>query len=254
MSHPPLSTAQNLSPHRNIRHGFFGRQGGVSQGLYDSLNLGLGSEDDPRDIRENRARVQETMQATDLLTCFQVHSSDVVTVTEPWTTRPKADAMVTRVSGLALCILTADCVPILFADPEAGIIGAAHAGWKGALSGIAESTVAAMQELGAEPARICAAIGPAIQQNSYEVGPEFYQQWVGAKPWSEGYFEVGTGDRLHFDLTGCVAHSLRESGLGSVETIAHDTCALDTQYFSNRRRTHQNQADYGRNGSVIVLA
>jgi len=254
MSAPPRAQAQNLTGLEQIRHGFFGRKGGVSTGIYESLNIGQGSEDEAQAIRDNRALIRETMQAEKLLSCFQVHSAKVVTVTEPWRTRPQADAMVTTEPGLALCILSADCVPILFADQDAGVIGAAHAGWKGALAGVGEATIEAMEALGAARENIRAAIGPAIQQASYEVGPEFRDTFVGEHEWTDRLFKAGRDDRSHFDLTGFVQTMLSREGVGSVENLGHDTCAMEADYFSNRRRNHRGETDYGRNGSVIVLA
>jgi len=250
---PPFSTTPALSALDGIRHGFFGRQGGVSTGLYDSLNIGQGSDDEAQAIRDNRDLIRDAMEAEKLLSCFQVHSAKVVTVTEPWHTRPQADAMVTQVPGLALCILSADCVPVLFADPAAKVIGAAHAGWKGALGGVCEATVEAMEALGAERGQIVAAIGPAIQQDSYEVGPEFRDTFVGEHEWTDRLFRAGCEDRSHFDLTGYVETVLRREGVNMVENLGHDTCAMAEDYFSNRRRNHRGEPDYGRNGSVIVL-
>jgi len=253
MSTPPFTTVSGLSALDGIRHGFFGRQGGVSTGLYESLNIGQGSDDDAQAIRDNRDLIRDAMAAEKLLSCFQVHSAKVVTVTEPWHTRPQADAMVTDVSGLALCILSADCVPVLFADADARIIGAAHAGWKGALSGVCEATVEAMEAQGAARDNIVAGIGPAIQQASYEVGPEFRDTFVGEHEWTDRLFKAGREDRSHFDLTGYVETVLRREGLKSVDNLGHDTCAMEGDYFSNRRRNHRGEEDYGRNGSVIVL-
>lgn len=250
---PPFSTTPALSALDGIRHGFFGRQGGVSTGLYDSLNIGQGSDDEAQAIRDNRDLIRDAMEAEKLLSCFQVHSAKVVTVTEPWHTRPQADAMVTQVPGLALCILSADCVPVLFADPAAKVIGAAHAGWKGALGGVCEATVEAMEALGAERGQIVAAIGPAIQQDSYEVGPEFRDTFVGEHEWTDRLFRAGCEDRSHFDLTGYVETVLRREGVNMVDNLGHDTCAMAEDYFSNRRRNHRGEPDYGRNGSVIVL-
>ena len=210
-----------------------------------------------RDVKrycDNRERIRDAMGAEKLLSCFQVHSAKVVTVTEPWRTRPQADAMVTKVPGLALCILSADCVPVLFADAEAGVIGAAHAGWKGALAGVCEATIEAMVELGASRERISAAIGPAIQQASYEVGPEFRDTFVGEQEWTDRLFTAGREDRSHFDLTGYVQEVLQREGLAGIDNIGHDTCAMEADYFSNRRRNQRGEADYGRNGSVIMLA
>lgn len=250
---PPHALAHNLSTLEGIRHGFFGRKGGVSTGLYESLNIGQGSEDDVQAIRDNRELIRNALGAEKLLSCFQVHSVKVVTVTEPWQTRPQADAIVTDRSGLALCILSADCVPVLFADETAKVIGAAHAGWKGALGGVCEATIDAMEAIGANRENIQAAIGPAIQQESYEVGPEFRDTFVGEHEWTDRLFKAGRDDRSHFDLTGYVQAVLLREGLSSVDNLGHDTCALEDDYFSNRRRNHRGEDDYGRNGSVIML-
>ena len=254
MTAPPHVIGQDLSKLAGIQHGFFGRKGGVSTGLYDSLNIGQGSDDDVQAIRDNRDRIRDAMGAEKLLSCFQVHSAKVVEVTEPWRTRPQADGMVTKVPGLALCILSADCVPVLFADSEARVIGAAHAGWKGAIAGICEATLSAMEGLGAERSRIHAAIGPAIQQPSYEVGPEFRDTFVGEQEWTDRLFKAGREDRSHFDLIGFVRAVLKREGIGAIDNIGHDTCAMEDDYFSNRRRNHRGEADYGRNGSVIMLS
>lgn len=249
----PHVLGDTLSTLPGIKHGFFGRKGGVSTGLYESLNIGQGSDDEVQAIRDNRDRIRDAIGADKLLSCFQVHSAKVVDVTEPWRTRPQADGMVTKVPGLALCILSADCVPVLFADAEARVIGAAHAGWKGAIAGICEATLAAMEALGAARGRIIASIGPAIQQDSYEVGPEFRDTFVGEQEWTDRLFKAGRDDRSHFDLTGYVEAVLQREGISAVDNIGHDTCAMDADYFSNRRRNHRGEADYGRNGSVIML-
>lgn len=253
---PPSTTAPSLAHMQGLSHGFFGAQGGVSEGLYASLNAGAGSDDAPAAVAENRARIAAAIGAQDpahLLSCYQHHSADALLVQAPFTDRPKGDAMVTRVPGLALAIMTADCVPILFADAEAGVIGAAHSGWKGALGGISEATIEAMENIGADAGRITAAIGPCIAQASYEVGPDFRDTFLAASDWSERFFRPGKGDRLHFDLPGFVHARLVRVGLGRIDMIAHDTCALADQYFSNRRRNHQGLPDYGRNASVIML-
>ncbi len=255
-------TTHHLSTLPGIAHGFFGRRGGVSTGLYDSLNIGAGSGDDARAIRTNRERLSNAIGARHLLSCFQIHSSKVVRVTKPWTTRPQADGMVTDQPGIALCILTADCVPILFADASAGVIGAAHAGWKGAIGGVAEATIEAMEALGAERSNITAAIGPAIQQASYEVGAEFRETFVNADQANAKFFTCdpsqseaarGSNQKPHFDLTGYVQRALLAEGIGAVDNLGHDTCAMEEAYFSNRRRNHRGEPDYGRNGSVIML-
>ena len=253
MTAPPHALSSKLSDISGVKHGFFGRKGGVSTGIYESLNIGKGSDDDARNIRDNRDRIRNALGAEKLLSCFQVHSAKVVTVTEPWHTRPQADAMVTKVPGLALCVLSADCVPVLFADAEAGIIGAAHAGWKGAIAGVCEATLDAMESIGASRENITAAIGPAIQQASYEVGPEFRDTFVGDQEWTDRLFVAGKDDRSHFDLTGYVEAVLSEQGIAAIDNLGLDTCALEDDYFSNRRRNHRGEPDYGRNGSVIVL-
>ncbi|MEO1323322.1 MAG: peptidoglycan editing factor PgeF [Pseudomonadota bacterium] len=250
---PPRVESEGLSVLDGVAHGFFGRKGGVSTGLYESLNIGQGSDDDVQAIRDNRERIRDAIGAEKLLSCFQVHSAKVVTVTAPWHSRPQADAMVTKVPGWALCILSADCVPVLFADAEAGVVGAAHAGWKGAIAGVCEATIEAMVELGAARDRVVAAIGPAIQQVSYEVGPEFRDTFVGEQEWTDRLFKAGREDRSHFDLTGYVHEVLQREGLGGIDHIGHDTCAMEADYFSNRRRNQRGEADYGRNGSVIML-
>ncbi|MCI4646165.1 MAG: peptidoglycan editing factor PgeF [Hyphomonadaceae bacterium] len=252
MSPPPFQTAAILQGQPGLAHGFFGRAGGVSTGIYASLNVGIGSGDDAGLVEENRGRVRGALGLASMVSCYQVHRRDVVEVTAPWAKRPEADAMVTCAPGIGLCILTADCVPVLFADIEAGVIGAAHAGWKGALAGVCASTVSAMEDLGARADRIKAAIGPAIQQTSYEVGPEFRARFLAENPGNSAWFVPGTGDRWQFDLTGYVRAQLVDLGLAQVACLPHDTCA-DPAWFSNRRRTHAGEPDYGRNASVIGL-
>ncbi|PWR20007.1 peptidoglycan editing factor PgeF [Zavarzinia compransoris] len=254
MTQPPRHSADALA---GLSHGFFGRRGGVSEGLYTSLNCGLGSGDARPAVIENRDRVGAAVGARQLLSLHQVHSADVVTVEAPWApgAGPKADAMVTRERGLGLGILTADCAPILFADREAGVIGAAHAGWKGALTGIAEATVAAMVALGAARERIAAAIGPCIGQKSYEVGPEFEARFLEADgPGAARFFARATPDsRPHFDLAGYVAARLARAGLGLVEVSGLDTAGDAGQFFSFRRTTLAGEGDYGRELAAIVL-
>lgn len=253
MDTPPFSQGHKLSTVAGIEHGFFGRRGGVSDGLYESLNIGEGSDDRVESVKANREILRKALGAEHLMSCYQIHSPNVVTVTKPWTQRPQADAMVTNIPQIALCILTADCVPILFCDETAGVIGAAHAGWKGALSGVVENTITAMENLGADRDRVTAAIGPAIQQDSYEVGPEFRDTWVGEKEWTDRLFKAGRDDRSYFNLTGYVQTTLLSEGLSGVDNLGHDTCAMEDIYFSNRRRNHRGESDYGRNGSVITL-
>jgi len=254
--HPPCHTAPSLAALPGVEHGFFGRPGGVSTGLYASLNTGPGSDDDPRAVGENRRRVAERfgLPADRLLSPYQVHGANVVAVRGPWAAeRPQADALVATGPEVALSVLTADCAPILLADAEARVVGAAHAGWKGLLAGVLEAVVARMCEVGARPERLRAAIGPAIAQASYEVGPEFQARFWRDDPASAGFFAPGLGDRLQFDLPGACARRLGALGLASVETLWLDTCALEDDFFSNRRALQRGEADYGRNVSVIRL-
>jgi hypothetical protein len=237
-----------------IAHGFFGRTGGVSTGIYESLNCGPGSGDDPAAVAENRRRVRETLGVATLNTLHQIHSSAVVTATEPWQQGPQADAMVTTMPGIALGILTADCAPVLFADAQARVIGAAHAGWKGALGGVLEATLAAMEALGAQRARIAAAIGPCIAQASYEVGPEFRAQFVAADAANARFFVPSDRAGHHrFDLEGFVADRLARAGVDKIEALAACTYGRAADFFSFRRATHRNEPDYGREISAIVL-
>lgn len=242
-----------------IRHGFFTREGGVSEGLYASLNCGLGSGDDAAKVTENRRRTMAALGlgVERLATCHQMHSPTVVMVDAPWprAARPRADAMVTTRRGVALGILTADCAPVLFADPAAGVIGAAHAGWRGALSGVLEATVAAMTELGATPARLRAGIGPCIAQPSYEVGPEFPAPFVAADPDSADFFRpAARAGHFLFDLAGFAARRLKRLGLGRVELSGGDTAAEGERFFSYRRSCLRREPDYGRALSAICLA
>lgn len=239
-----------------IRHGFFTRTGGVSQGIYASANSGPGSDDDPAAVAENRARVAQALAVApdNLLTCHQIHSPDVVTVTEPFADRPRADALVTRAPGLVLGVLTADCAPVLFADAQAGVIGAAHAGWKGALGGVLANTVAAMAALGADPARIVAVVGPCIAQPSYEVGTDFRARFVEADPTHGAFFLPGVADdKCQFDLPGFVCAQLTQAGVGRVAAVGRDTYAEAADFFSYRRTCHAGEPDYGRQISAIVL-
>ncbi|WP_343716610.1 peptidoglycan editing factor PgeF [Inquilinus sp.] len=240
-----------------LSYGFFPRTGGVSEGIFASRNCGFGSGDRRDAVAENRDRCRRELgPAEALLTVHQVHSPDVATVTAPWTpeTAPRADAMVTDRPGLALGILTADCAPILFADAEAGVVGAAHAGWKGALGGVTDATVAAMRALGAVPERIAAVIGPCIGPDSYEVGPEFRDRFLAEDPDSAGFFRIpGAGARPHFDLPGYVAARLRRAGLRQVTVTGLDTLADENRFFSYRRTTLRKEPDYGRQISAILL-
>jgi YfiH family protein len=256
MTEAPAARSPLLSGLAGVKHGFFGRQGGVSAGIYDSLNCGPGSNDAPDAVRENRARVAETLGAAHLLSLYQVHGIEVITVSEAWengASRPRCDAMVTDRPGLALGTLAADCGPILFADSEAGVIGAAHAGWKGALGGVAEATVAAMEKLGAQRARIRAALGPTIAQTSYEVGPEFPAPFLAEHRENARFFAAGAKPGKHmFDLPGYIVARLVRMGIAA-EWIGRDTCAERDVYFSYRRTTLAGGGDYGRNVSAIVL-
>jgi YfiH family protein len=253
-----MISAAALAAAPGIRHAFLTRQGGVSSGLFSSLNCGYGSGDDNANVRANRERAADAIDlgADDLATLYQVHSADVVEVSAPWSLeeRPKADALVARTPGLGLGILTADCVPVLFADPQAGVVGAAHAGWKGALSGVVEATVAAMERLGAARADISAAIGPCIRQASYEVGPELRQAFIDADEASAGFFTASKRDgHFMFDLAGFVARALADAGVKG-EDVGIDTYADEERFFSYRRTTHKGEPDYGRGISLIRLA
>ena len=244
--------ADNLS---NVKHGFFTRKGGLSKGIYEGLNCGVGSSDDKAAVTRNRAQVAKTMNVTPdaLVGVHQYHSADVVTVTGPSLERPKADAMVTNIKDVALGILTADCQPVLFADKTAGVIGAAHAGWKGALNGVLSNTIKAMEALGAKRENVSAAIGPCISQPAYEVGPEFFEDFIAQDHSFTRFFANGKEDRMQFDLPGFGLHMLREAGVGSAEWIGHCTFADEARFYSYRRTTHRAEPDYGRLISVIRL-
>jgi YfiH family protein len=251
--------ASSLSAIDGVRHGFFTRLGGVSGGLYASLNCGPGSRDEAANVVENRARVAEILGAKPdrLLSVSQQHSADAITAKKPWDAAkpPEADAIVTSTPDLALSILTADCAPVLFADAEARVIGAAHAGWRGALSGIIEATVEAMQTLGAAPERITAVIGPAISQKAYEVGSEYVQRFLAEEPESEAFFmtDEGSGEP-HFDLPGYVGERLARAGVGTIADLGLCSYCEETRLFSYRRSQHRGEDDYGRQISAIVLA
>ncbi len=241
-----------------VSHGFFGRLGGVSSGLYSSLNCGYGSDDDPLCVKENRARISRQLGADGdrLVTVYQIHSREAVHVVTPWQREnaPQADAMATTVPGIALGVLAADCAPVLLADDAAGVIGSAHAGWQGAFKGVAESVVSLMERLGATRARMRACVGPCIGQANYEVGPEFHERFVDADPHFSRYFvaSVREGHR-QFDLPGFVADRLKQAGVGLVEMAGVCTYADEENYFSFRRTTHHGERDYGRNLSAIML-
>lgn len=241
-----------------VAHGFLGRKGGVSTGDMASLNVGLGSRDDPALIAENRRRaVEAVLPDARLVSVHQVHSADCVTVAAPWENwlRPHADALVTDRPGLALGILTADCAPVLFADTQAGVVGAAHAGWKGALGGVTDSTIAAMEMLGASRDRMVAAVGPCIARASYEVDAGFLARFAEADPANERFFTEGRReDHWQFDLEAYVAHRLAAAGLRTVEMLGQDTYARPEHFYSYRRATHRREPDYGRQISIVGLA
>lgn len=247
-------SAPSLSQISGIAHGFFGRTGGVSDGIYTSLNCGPGSGDEREHVTENRRRVLKALGGDNLVTLYQIHSPNAVTVTEAWEQGPQADAMATNVPGLALGILTADCAPVLFADRQARVIGAAHAGWKGAFSGVIDSVLEKMESLGANRARIAAAIGPCISQANYEVGPEFIARFAEADKASTRFFVPSDkADHWRFDLEGFVADRLQKAGVANVESLGACTYARNEDFFSFRRTTHRGEKDYGRQVSAIVL-
>jgi YfiH family protein len=248
LTHPALTGAA---------HGFLGRRGGVSVGLHAGLNVGWGSDDDPAAIAENRARaVAAVLPGARLVCAYQVHSPDVVTVSEPWPDdeRPHADALVTDRRGLLLGILTADCAPVLFHDARAGVIGAAHAGWKGAVSGVTDATIAAMEALGAQRSDIAAVVGPCIALRSYEVDAAFEHRFVTTDPANARFFRTGRAGHAWFDLEGYVAERLRAAGLGSVAMLGEDTYSQPERFFSFRRATHHGEPGYGREISLIGIA
>lgn len=240
-----------------IRHAFFTREGGVSEGIYASLNGGIGSSDDPAKVSENRRRMEEALGASHLLTCYQIHSADVVVVGKAWSreSAARADGIVTKTKGLALGASAADCAPLLFADAETGVIGAAHAGWKGALGGIAEATIERMESLGAQRKNIVAAIGPLIRQKSYEVGPEFVTRFEAADPGFKRFFAPSerTGHAM-FDLGGLLQARLEKTGIGQIDDLGLDTYSDEKHFFSYRRTTHRKELDYGRQIAAIVLS
>ncbi|WP_421851724.1 peptidoglycan editing factor PgeF [Novosphingobium sp.] len=246
LAHPALAGAA---------HGFLGRRGGVSTGLHAGLNVSY-SEDDPAHTAENRRRAgAAVLPGARLLTCFQIHSPDVVTVTAPWddADRPKADALVTNQPGLLLGILTADCAPVLFHDPHAGVIGAAHAGWKGAIGGVTDRTVEAMEALGADRARIAAVVGPCIAQKSYEVDAAFETRFASEDADNARFFKAGRAGHSWFDLEGYVAARLAGFGVGTVAMLGEDTYSQTERFYSFRRSTHASEVAYGRQISLIGL-
>ncbi|CFX52084.1 Laccase domain protein DR_1966 [Candidatus Filomicrobium marinum] len=252
-------TADTLDDVAGIRHGFFTRDGGVSEGLYASLNCGFGSRDDREAVAENRSRVAAHLGATHshVLTPYQVHSAEAVIVDQVLAPEdmPQADALVTSVPGLAIGILTADCTPVLFADPQSRVVAAAHAGWRGAVGGILEATVAKMEEVGAQRDRIIAAIGPCIHQNNYEVGDDFEANFTSTQDDNLRFFRRFPGQpRPYFDLLGYVASRLGAQGVGTIALATACTYENESKFFSFRRTTHRGEPDYGRQISAILVA
>jgi YfiH family protein len=250
--------AQWLRELPGIRHGFFTRDGGVSDGVYKSLNGGTGSHDLPANIAENRARMAAGLGVAPdrFLTCYQIHSPEVAVAEGPWTQdqRPRADAIVTKTPKLAIGVSTADCGPVLMADAEARVIGAAHAGWRGALTGVIEATIAAMERLGAKRARIVAAMGPMIRQPSYEVGQDLIDRFVAIQPNNVRFFKPATRPgHAVFDLAGFVESRLRRAEIARIEDLDHCTYADPAQFYSYRRATHHGEPDYGRHINAIAL-
>jgi YfiH family protein len=251
--------AANLSRLVGIRHGFFTRGGGVSDGVYASLNGGVGSNDAPDKVAENRARMAAKLGVPTerFMTAYQIHSPAVVVADAPWSAqnRPRADAIVTATPQLGIGVSTADCGPLLFADGTARIVGAAHAGWRGALGGVIEATIAAMEKLGAERTRIAAALGPTIRQANYEVGPEFIARFIEADPGNAQFFAAAakTGHAL-FDLPGYIAARIQRTGIAQFEDLGLCNYADPERFFSFRRTTHRGEADYGRHINAIALA
>lgn len=250
--------APDLASLPALNHGFFGRQGGHSEGIFTSLNCGFGSGDDKPTVAKNRATVGAALgvPGSHLLTVWQWHSPDVIVADDIWDplAPPKGDAIVTRRRGLAIAVLTADCAPLLFADPQAGVIGAAHAGWKGALAGVSDATVTAMEKLGARRERITAVIGPTISQPTYEVGPEFPVPFLAQDAGNADFFTPSTQPRHHmFDLPGYLARRMTRLGVGKVIDMQLCTYSDESRFYSFRRATHRNEKDYGRQISAIVL-
>jgi polyphenol oxidase len=257
---PPLHRAANLARLPGIAHGFFGRDGGVSDGVYASLNCGPGSRDDPTKVKENRARAIAALapplgnNAASLVTLAQIHSAKVYSVDQDWDAarRPEGDGIATAVPGLMLGIQAADCAPVLFADAEAGVIGAAHAGWKGAFGGVLEAVIAAMEKLGARRTSIAAAIGPSICKDNYEVGGEFRETFLAQDPANAAFFTARDG-RFRFGLPAYVLHRLARAGIGNAADLGLCTYPPENRFFSFRRTTHRCEPDYGRQISAIVL-
>ncbi len=245
-----IITSGSLGP---VKHGFFTRKGGASSGVYESLNCGHGSSDQRDTVILNRRRVADALKADAMAFVHQAHTARAIPIDGPLEKAPKADGMATAMSGVILSVLTADCQPVLFADRQANVIGAAHAGWRGALDGVLEATVHEMESLGADRARISAVIGPSISQAAYEVGPEFLDRFVSDDPDNQRFFAKGEGDRHQFDLTGYGLKRLRDTGVGSAEWTGHSTYSDPARFYSQRRSLHRNEPDYGRLISSIRL-
>lgn len=253
---PPVLHSPLLAPLGGVRHAFFTRNGGTSGGIYASLNLGRGSRDDPAAVEANRALAAGVFGAAPdhLLTAYQIHSATAHVADAPWATPPEGDAIVTRTPGLVLGALSADCAPVLLADAEARVVASAHAGWKGALGGVVEAAIEAMMRLGADPARMVAAVGPCIGPASYEVGLEFLERFADSAPGSERFFAAAAqADKRMFDLPGFVLSRLRGAGVTACAWIGRDTCAEAADFFSNRRAVKRAEGDYGRLMSAIML-
>ncbi len=252
----PVIHSERLAALKGVRHAFFTRRGGVSTGIYASLNVGVGSRDDPEAVRENRALAAGAFGAgpDSLLTAYQVHSAAAVIADHPWSERPKADAVVTSTPGLVCGALAADCAPVLLADPQARIVAAVHAGWRGALGGVIEAAIAQMTGLGADPGRMTAAVGPCIGPASYEVGLDFLEAFRAGSRGSDRFFRPGARpDKRLFDLPGFVLDRLAGAGVDDAEWVGRDTCSEEADFFSNRRAVHRGDSDYGRLLSAIML-
>ena len=255
MREVPFLRSELLSEAKGVGHAFFTRHGGVSSGLYESLNVGFGSKDDPSRVAENRARAAEALGAPRLNTAYQVHSAEVVTIgVDGQSEGVRVDGVVTRVAGVACGALAADCAPVLIADPDVRVVAAIHAGWRGALDGVVRAGVASMIALGADPDRMLAAVGPCIGPESYEVGPEFFDRFEQKDGANARFFTppAGNDGKRRFDLPAFVLNELSAAGVGRSHWIHRDTCA-DADFFSNRRAFHRGEADYGRLLSAIVI-
>jgi YfiH family protein len=252
----PILQSDLLAGAAGVRHAFFTRRGGVSTGVYSSLNVGVGSRDRRSAVQDNRARAAALFGVTlpHLLTCYQIHSATVTTAAGPWAERPEADGVVTATPGLVCGALSADCAPVLIADPQARVVASVHAGWKGAIAGVIGSGVEAMARLGADPARCVAAVGPCIGPDSYEVGPEFADRFAAEAPGSDRFFrDAATPGKHLFDLPGFVLSRLAGAGVGRSEWVGADTWADEARFFSNRRAVQRGEPDYGRLLSAIML-